>query len=82
MIFKYHKFFFVENLDLNYTLYTQKKISIFQKNLLDSAKFLDEIVCFVMRGKKLQISREDEAGDEIIGLAGEALARNSQYFYH
>ena len=31
-----------------------------------------EIVCFVMRGKKLRISSEDEAKEEIIGLAGEA----------
>ena len=32
-----------------------------------------ETACFVMRGKNLRISSEDEAGEEIIGLAGEAI---------
>ena len=31
----------------------------------------DEIVCFVMREKKLRISSYDEAGEKMIGLAGE-----------
>ena len=38
-----------------------------------------------MRGKKLRISSEDEAGEEITGLAKlllRSLARNAQYFYH
>ena len=43
------------------------------------------MVCFIMRGKKLQISSENEAGEEMIGLAKtiiSSLAQNSQYFYH
>ena len=38
------------------------------------------MVCFVMRGKKLPISSEDEAGEEMIGLAGKFQSFENKHF--
>ena len=44
------------------------------------------IVCFVMRGKKLRISSEDEAGEETIDLAilkfAKFLSLITNYIFH
>ena len=62
----------------NYVCWKVKFKQLSKIRLISSIRYA--IVCFVMRGKKLRISSEGEAGEEMIGLDKTIISSSASFF--